>query len=98
MAIRHLVWDRISIISQKAASDEVVPGLFFVPCPVSLYPVTPVFTDACCCPHDDRHLTDSDLTPQEKRKIPPLPNGVTDLGESEEHGGHGGPELQRTGR
>ncbi|XP_035485683.2 sodium-driven chloride bicarbonate exchanger isoform X2 [Scophthalmus maximus] len=35
---------------------------------------------------------------QEKRKIPPLPNGVTDLGESEEHGGHGGPELQRTGR
>ncbi|KAK9523813.1 hypothetical protein VZT92_017703 [Zoarces viviparus] len=35
---------------------------------------------------------------QEKRKIPPLPNGVTDLGESGEHGGHGGPELQRTGR
>ncbi|XP_049425778.1 sodium-driven chloride bicarbonate exchanger-like isoform X1 [Epinephelus fuscoguttatus] len=35
---------------------------------------------------------------QEKRKIPPVPNGVTDLGESEEHGGHGGPELQRTGR
>ncbi|XP_033954863.1 sodium-driven chloride bicarbonate exchanger-like isoform X4 [Pseudochaenichthys georgianus] len=35
---------------------------------------------------------------QEKRKIPPLPNGVTDLGESEDHGGHGGPELQRTGR
>ncbi|KAM4559686.1 sodium-driven chloride bicarbonate exchanger-like isoform 1-T1 [Odontesthes bonariensis] len=35
---------------------------------------------------------------QEKRKIPPLPNGVTDLGESEGHGGHGGPELQRTGR
>ncbi|XP_068446437.1 sodium-driven chloride bicarbonate exchanger-like isoform X1 [Clinocottus analis] len=35
---------------------------------------------------------------QEKRKIPPLPNGVTDLGDSEEHGGHGGPELQRTGR
>ncbi|CAL8289731.1 unnamed protein product [Lota lota] len=35
---------------------------------------------------------------QEKRKVPPLPNGVTDLGESEEHGGHGGPELQRTGR
>ncbi|XP_044044255.1 sodium-driven chloride bicarbonate exchanger-like isoform X3 [Siniperca chuatsi] len=34
---------------------------------------------------------------QEKRKIPPVPNGVTDLGESEEHGGHGGPELQRTG-
>lgn len=38
------------------------------------------------------------LTTQEKRKIPPVPNGVTDLGESEEHGGHGGPELQRTGR
>ncbi|XP_048090222.1 sodium-driven chloride bicarbonate exchanger isoform X2 [Alosa alosa] len=35
---------------------------------------------------------------QEKRKLPPLPNGVTDLGEAEEHGGHGGPELQRTGR
>uniref|UniRef100_A0A674PLA8 Anion exchange protein n=1 Tax=Takifugu rubripes TaxID=31033 RepID=A0A674PLA8_TAKRU len=35
---------------------------------------------------------------QEKRKIPPVPNGVTDLGESEAHGGHGGPELQRTGR
>ncbi|XP_029304138.1 sodium-driven chloride bicarbonate exchanger-like isoform X2 [Cottoperca gobio] len=35
---------------------------------------------------------------QEKRKIPPVPNGVTDLGESEEHGGHDGPELQRTGR
>uniref|UniRef100_A0A3P8SMR2 Anion exchange protein n=1 Tax=Amphiprion percula TaxID=161767 RepID=A0A3P8SMR2_AMPPE len=35
---------------------------------------------------------------QEKRKIPPVPNGVTDLGESGEHGGHGGPELQRTGR
>uniref|UniRef100_A0A3B4APK9 Anion exchange protein n=1 Tax=Periophthalmus magnuspinnatus TaxID=409849 RepID=A0A3B4APK9_9GOBI len=35
---------------------------------------------------------------QEKRKIPPVPNGVTDLGESEDHGGHGGPELQRTGR
>nr|QOU09179.1 csolute carrier family 4 member 10A [Lateolabrax maculatus] len=34
---------------------------------------------------------------QEKRKIPPVPNGVTDLGELEEHGGHGGPELQRTG-
>uniref|UniRef100_A0A8B9REE4 Anion exchange protein n=1 Tax=Astyanax mexicanus TaxID=7994 RepID=A0A8B9REE4_ASTMX len=34
---------------------------------------------------------------QEKRKIPPLPNGVTDLGEEGEHGGHGGPELQRTG-
>uniref|UniRef100_A0A4W4G197 Band 3 cytoplasmic domain-containing protein n=1 Tax=Electrophorus electricus TaxID=8005 RepID=A0A4W4G197_ELEEL len=33
---------------------------------------------------------------QEKRKIPPLPNGVTDLGEDEEHG-HSGPELQRTG-
>uniref|UniRef100_A0A1A7YT07 Anion exchange protein n=1 Tax=Iconisemion striatum TaxID=60296 RepID=A0A1A7YT07_9TELE len=35
---------------------------------------------------------------QEKRKIPPVPNGVTDLGEPEEHGGHGGPELQRTGK
>nr|XP_020441729.1 sodium-driven chloride bicarbonate exchanger-like isoform X2 [Monopterus albus] len=35
---------------------------------------------------------------QEKRKIPPVPNGVTDLVESEEHGGHGGPELQRTGK
>ncbi|CAN9498344.1 unnamed protein product [Ophioblennius macclurei] len=35
---------------------------------------------------------------QEKRKIPPVPNGVADLGESEEHGGHGGPELQRTGK
>ncbi|XP_054599218.1 sodium-driven chloride bicarbonate exchanger isoform X1 [Nothobranchius furzeri] len=34
---------------------------------------------------------------QEKRKIPPVPNGVTDLGEPEEHG-HGGPELQRTGK
>lgn len=35
---------------------------------------------------------------QEKRKIPPVPNGVTDLGESPEPGGHGGPELQRTGK
>ncbi|XP_057676914.1 sodium-driven chloride bicarbonate exchanger-like isoform X1 [Corythoichthys intestinalis] len=35
---------------------------------------------------------------QEKRKIPPLPNGVTDLVETGEHGGHGGPELQRTGK
>ncbi|XP_063068087.1 sodium-driven chloride bicarbonate exchanger [Engraulis encrasicolus] len=34
---------------------------------------------------------------QEKRKLPPLPNGITDLAEAE-HGGHGGPELQRTGR
>uniref|UniRef100_A0A1A8FSI0 Anion exchange protein n=1 Tax=Nothobranchius korthausae TaxID=1143690 RepID=A0A1A8FSI0_9TELE len=34
---------------------------------------------------------------QEKRKIPPVPNGVTELGEPEEHG-HGGPELQRTGK
>ncbi|TRY66189.1 hypothetical protein DNTS_028299 [Danionella cerebrum] len=33
---------------------------------------------------------------QEKRKIPAVPNG--ELGEAEEHGGHGGPELQRTGR
>nr|XP_021335419.1 sodium-driven chloride bicarbonate exchanger isoform X4 [Danio rerio] len=35
---------------------------------------------------------------QEKRKVPPLANGGADLGEEEEHGGHGGPELQRTGR
>ncbi|XP_018597099.1 sodium-driven chloride bicarbonate exchanger-like isoform X5 [Scleropages formosus] len=35
---------------------------------------------------------------QEKRKIPTVPNGTTELGEAEEHGGHGGPELQRTGR
>ncbi|XP_046887212.1 sodium-driven chloride bicarbonate exchanger [Hypomesus transpacificus] len=35
---------------------------------------------------------------QEKRKVPPMPNGVTDLGEAEESEGHGGPELQRTGR
>ncbi|XP_023695072.2 sodium-driven chloride bicarbonate exchanger isoform X1 [Paramormyrops kingsleyae] len=35
---------------------------------------------------------------QEKRKIPMVPNGTTDLSEAEEHGGHGGPELQRTGR
>uniref|UniRef100_A0A8C1VWT9 Anion exchange protein n=1 Tax=Cyprinus carpio TaxID=7962 RepID=A0A8C1VWT9_CYPCA len=35
---------------------------------------------------------------QEKRKVPPLANGGADLGEPEEHGGHGGPELQRTGR
>ncbi|TSS35881.1 Sodium-driven chloride bicarbonate exchanger [Bagarius yarrelli] len=35
---------------------------------------------------------------QEKRKIPSLPNGVTEVGETEEHGGHGGPELQRTGK
>ncbi|KAG1933470.1 sodium-driven chloride bicarbonate exchanger isoform X1 [Pimephales promelas] len=35
---------------------------------------------------------------QEKRKVPPLANGGADLGENEEHGGHGGPELQRTGR
>ncbi|KTF92747.1 hypothetical protein cypCar_00024802, partial [Cyprinus carpio] len=32
----------------------------------------------------------------EKRKIPAVPNG--ELAEPEEHGGHGGPELQRTGR
>uniref|UniRef100_A0A8C8CS03 Anion exchange protein n=1 Tax=Oncorhynchus tshawytscha TaxID=74940 RepID=A0A8C8CS03_ONCTS len=36
------------------------------------------------------------MTDEEKRKVPPLPNG--DLGEAEEPGGHGGPELQRTGR
>ncbi|XP_077581691.1 sodium-driven chloride bicarbonate exchanger-like isoform X2 [Stigmatopora nigra] len=35
---------------------------------------------------------------QEKRKIPPLPNGVTDLAEAGDHGGHDGPELQRTGK
>ncbi|XP_067084017.1 sodium-driven chloride bicarbonate exchanger isoform X2 [Osmerus mordax] len=34
---------------------------------------------------------------QEKRRTAPLPNGSTEAGE-EEHGGHGGPELQRTGR
>ncbi|XP_034032740.1 sodium-driven chloride bicarbonate exchanger-like isoform X2 [Thalassophryne amazonica] len=33
---------------------------------------------------------------QDKRKVPPVPNGVTDLGEG--HSGHGGPELQRTGK
>ncbi|XP_060732657.1 sodium-driven chloride bicarbonate exchanger isoform X2 [Tachysurus vachellii] len=33
---------------------------------------------------------------QEKRKIPAVPNG--ELAESKEHGGHGGPELQHTGR
>ncbi|KAJ8416982.1 hypothetical protein AAFF_G00328600 [Aldrovandia affinis] len=32
---------------------------------------------------------------QEKRKIPTVPNGTADLNE---HGGHDGPELQRTGR
>ncbi|KAJ8394523.1 hypothetical protein AAFF_G00045330 [Aldrovandia affinis] len=32
---------------------------------------------------------------QEKRKIPAVPNGTAELNE---HGGHGGPELQRTGR
>ncbi|CAJ0926468.1 unnamed protein product [Ranitomeya imitator] len=35
---------------------------------------------------------------QEKRKTPGVPNGTASLGESEEHGGHSGPELQRTGR
>ncbi|XP_062389985.1 sodium-driven chloride bicarbonate exchanger [Sardina pilchardus] len=35
---------------------------------------------------------------QEKRRIPGVPNGTTDMGEAAEHGGHGGPELQRTGR
>ncbi|XP_035378653.1 sodium-driven chloride bicarbonate exchanger [Electrophorus electricus] len=33
---------------------------------------------------------------QEKRKIPAVPNG--ELPETVDHGGHGGPELQRTGR
>ncbi|XP_036397130.1 sodium-driven chloride bicarbonate exchanger-like [Megalops cyprinoides] len=32
---------------------------------------------------------------QEKRKIPAVPNGTAEVNE---HGGHGGPELQRTGR
>ncbi|KAG9340881.1 hypothetical protein JZ751_020074 [Albula glossodonta] len=32
---------------------------------------------------------------QEKRKIPAVPNGTAEL---IDHGGHGGPELQRTGR
>uniref|UniRef100_A0A672P8U2 Solute carrier family 4 member 10 n=1 Tax=Sinocyclocheilus grahami TaxID=75366 RepID=A0A672P8U2_SINGR len=36
------------------------------------------------------------MTDEEKRKIPAVPNG--ELAETEEHGGHGGPELQRTGR
>uniref|UniRef100_A0A8C1N7A3 Anion exchange protein n=1 Tax=Cyprinus carpio TaxID=7962 RepID=A0A8C1N7A3_CYPCA len=36
------------------------------------------------------------MTDEEKRKIPAVPNG--ELAEPEEHGGHGGPELQRTGR
>ncbi|CAO2597311.1 Sodium-driven chloride bicarbonate exchanger, partial [Lemmus lemmus] len=35
---------------------------------------------------------------QEKRKIPAVPNGTAALGEAEPHGGHSGPELQRTGR
>ncbi|XP_040297453.1 sodium-driven chloride bicarbonate exchanger [Bufo bufo] len=35
---------------------------------------------------------------QEKRKTPGVPNGTAALGESEEHEGHSGPELQRTGR
>ncbi|XP_031414140.1 sodium-driven chloride bicarbonate exchanger isoform X1 [Clupea harengus] len=35
---------------------------------------------------------------QEKRRIPAVPNGTTEMGEAEEHEGHGGPELQRTGR
>lgn len=35
---------------------------------------------------------------QEKRKTPGVPNGTAALGEPEEHGGHSGPELQRTGR
>uniref|UniRef100_A0A8C2E7Q4 Anion exchange protein n=1 Tax=Cyprinus carpio TaxID=7962 RepID=A0A8C2E7Q4_CYPCA len=37
------------------------------------------------------------MTDEEKRKVP-LANGGADLGEAEEHGGHGGPELQRTGK
>ncbi|XP_018094312.2 sodium-driven chloride bicarbonate exchanger isoform X1 [Xenopus laevis] len=35
---------------------------------------------------------------QEKRKTPGVPNGTAALSEPEEHGGHSGPELQRTGR
>lgn len=36
---------------------------------------------------------------QEKRKKSNiLPNGLVEGDEEEEHGGHGGPELQRTGR
>uniref|UniRef100_A0A8C5R094 Anion exchange protein n=1 Tax=Leptobrachium leishanense TaxID=445787 RepID=A0A8C5R094_9ANUR len=35
---------------------------------------------------------------QEKRKTPGVPNGTAALGETEEHEGHSGPELQRTGR
>ncbi|XP_058889730.1 sodium-driven chloride bicarbonate exchanger-like isoform X7 [Acipenser ruthenus] len=34
---------------------------------------------------------------QEKRKIPAVPNGTAALGEEPEVGGHGGPELERTG-
>jgi len=34
---------------------------------------------------------------QEKRKIPAVPNGTAAHGEAEPHGGHSGPELQRTG-
>ncbi|KAJ8784289.1 hypothetical protein J1605_008440 [Eschrichtius robustus] len=34
---------------------------------------------------------------QEKRKIPAVPNGTAAPGEAEPHGGHSGPELQRTG-
>ncbi|XP_069328226.1 sodium-driven chloride bicarbonate exchanger isoform X14 [Eulemur rufifrons] len=35
---------------------------------------------------------------QEKRKIPAVPNGTAAHGEAEPHGGHSGPELERTGR
>ncbi|KAI4544152.1 hypothetical protein MG293_004418 [Ovis ammon polii] len=35
---------------------------------------------------------------QEKRKIPSVPNGTAAHGEADPHGGHSGPELQRTGR
>ncbi|XP_036176440.1 sodium-driven chloride bicarbonate exchanger isoform X8 [Myotis myotis] len=35
---------------------------------------------------------------QEKRKTPAVPNGTAAHGEAEPHGGHSGPELQRTGR
>ncbi|XP_078183670.1 sodium-driven chloride bicarbonate exchanger isoform X26 [Callithrix jacchus] len=38
------------------------------------------------------------MTDEEKRKIPAVPNGTAAHGEAEPHGGHSGPELQRTGR
>lgn len=39
------------------------------------------------------------FTKQEKRKKSNiLPNGIVEGEEEDEHDGHGGPELQRTGR